>query len=345
MKKKFYTLALGAILLAGCSQEEASLAGEAEAVKMTFTANLSDGIHSRTEGEAIVSVDKLICAVCKQTGEGETASLSEVLVRETVDIDVTTGKAVFTPTLLKGYKYGIVFWAYKEGTNFYDTSNLANITFTPNAKENQDPNAEENQDPNAEGLVAYTSTIKNVSTDTSGDDLKVTLTRPLAQVNAATTQSDWDFIEALGETPATSTITLTGCSNVYNALSGTYSGDETFTYTIDLSNTNKLEGTKNILLGMGYTFPYCTPNCSISIKNKDGNSVHKLSVPSVPTTENYRTNIVPQTTTDENGKETGGLMTENISYEVTISEGYSETVNKTPEELEEEAKNNQKNEE
>ena len=338
MKKKFYTLALGAILLASCSQDETPLAGEAEAVKMTFTANLSSDIHSRAEGETpTVSVDKLICAVCKQTVEGETASLSDILIRDTVDVDATTGKATFTPTLLKGYKYGIVFWAYKSGTNFYDTNNLANITFTPNAGNNQDPNAE--------GLVAYTKTVKDVST--SSTDLQVTLTRPLAQVNISTTQSDWDIVEKLGETPATSTITLTNCSNVYNALNETYSGGATFTYTISLSNANKLADTEMVLLGTGYTFPGSTVDCSISLKNNAETpaEIYTKKVSFLPTESNHRTNVVPKTTTDENGKEVGGLMTGTVSYEVTISEGYNSTTNKTPEELEEEAKQNQGNNE
>lgn len=340
MKKKFYTAALGAILLAGCSQEETPVSGQGEAVKMTFTANLSTGIQSRADGEAVVSVDKLICAVFKQeTNDGQVSLNGTELIRDTVDVDVTTGKATFTPTLLKSEKYGIVFWAYKEGTNFYNTENLAAITFNPNVNDNVDPKAE--------GLVAYTSTIKNVSTDSSGDDLKVTLTRPLAQVNIATTQSDWDIVEKLGETPATSTITLTNCSNVYNALNGTYSGGATFTYTISLSNANKLADTEMVLLGTGYTFPGSTVDCSISLKNNAETpaEIYTKKVSFLPTESNHRTNVVPETTTDENGKEVGGLMTGTVSYEVTISEGYSNTTNKTPEELEEEAKQNQGNNE
>lgn len=338
MKKKFYTVALGALLLTSCSQDETPLAGEAEAVKMTFTANLSTGIQSRADGEAVVSVDKLICAVFKQeTNDGQVSLNGTELIRDTVDVDATTGKATFTPTLLKGYKYGIVFWAYKSGTNFYDTNNLASITFTPNAGNNQDPNVE--------GLVAYTKTVKDVST--SSTDLQVTLTRPLAQVNIATTQSDWDIVEKLGETPATSTITLTNCSNVYNALNETYSGGATFTYTISLSNANKLADTEMVLLGTGYTFPGSTVDCSISLKNNAETpaEIYTKKVSFLPTESNHRTNVVPETTTDESGKEVGGLMTGTVSYEVTISEGYNSTTNKTPEELEEEAKQNQGNNE
>lgn len=319
MKKKFYTVALGALLLTSCSQDETPLAGEAEAVKMTFTANLSTGMQSRADGEAVVSVDKLICAVFKQETNGDQVSLNGTeLIRDTVDVDVTTGKATFTPTLLKSEKYGIVFWAYKEGTNFYNTENLAAITFNPNV--------DDNVDPEAEGLVAYTSTIKNVSTDSSGDDLKVKLTRPLAQVNAATTENDWNIVEQLDETLAKSTITLTGCCNVYNALSGTYSGEETFTYTINLSKEINLDGTENILLGTGYTFPGSNVTCDIAVKNEEDKDIYTKNIPNLPVSDNYRTNIVPaQTPSGEEGTgNEGGLMTGSVSYEVTITEGYNE---------------------
>ena len=338
MKKTIYTLALGALLLAGCSQEESLPTGEA--VKMTFTANLSTGIQSRADGEAIVSVDKLICAVFKQETNGEQVSLvGEELIRDTVDVDVTTGKATFTPTLLKGYQYGIVFWAYKEGSTYYNTKNLANITFTPTTDE--EPTVVD------ENLIVYTCTKKNVSTSVSGNDLKVTLTRPLAQVNIATTENDWNMVETMGGgTPSKAIITLTGCSNKYNALTGEYGGNETFVYTINLDDEKKLSGTENILLGTGYTFPGSNVNCSISVMNHKEISVYSTEIPNLPTDGNYRTNIVPSTSTDEEGNTTGGLMTGSVSYEVTISEGYTETVNKTPEELEEEAnQNNQGNNE
>ena len=102
-----------------------------------------------------------------------------------------------------------------------------------------------------------------------------------------------------------------------------------------------------VLLGTGYTFPGSTVDCSISLKNKAETpaEIYTKKVSFLPTESNHRTNVVPKTTTDENGKEVGGLMTGTVSYEVTISEGYSNTTNKTPEELEEEAKQNQGNNE
>ena len=307
MKKTIYTVALAALMMAGCSQDESLNVGEE--VQVTFTANLSNGIHSRADGAAGVSVDKLICAVCKQNGE----TLVQELIRDTVP--VTNGTATFTPTLLKGYKYGIVFWAYKEGQEYYDTSNLSQITFNPNANDNQNPNDEH--------LIVYTNTIKNVSTSSS--DRVVTLTRPLAQVNVATTKSDWETVEALGETPATSTVILENCCNMYNALTGTYSGEADFTYTIDLAYDTLLEETDNILLGTGYTFPGNNVECIISVKNNASSPVeiYNKEIDNFPTTANYRTNFVPKTTDDEGNPVKGGLMTGSVSYEVNIQAGYS----------------------
>lgn len=318
MKKTIYTTALASLLLAGCSQEESMNIGEE--VQVTFTANISNGVQSRNGEGNTVDVDQLICAVCTQTVTGETASLGDELFRDTVTVDQATGKATFSPSLLKGKEYGIVFWAYSSASeNAVNTEEFSKIQFTAD----NDP-------------VFYTSTIKDVKVGSSSTDVK--LTRNLAQINIATTLSDWDMVETLGETleGATATITLTGCSNTYNALQGTYSGNETFTYEVSLDETNKLGDF--ILLGQGYTFPGSNVDCSISVKNKDDVEIYALSVPSVPTTANYRTNIVPSTSTEN---QTGGLMTGSASYEVTITPGYNtEETNKTPEELQEEAKNN-----
>lgn len=328
MKKTIYTLAFTALLLAGCSQEESLPTGEA--VQMTFTANLSTGMQSRADGEANgISVDKLICAVFMQNGESLEGN---ELIRDTVDVNPETGKATFTPTLLKGYKYGIVFWAYKDGTSFYNTENLSNITFTPHA------DSESSVDVTTKGLVAYTKTIKNITTSSEGGN--ITLTRPLAQVNVATTERDWENVTTMGGgTPTTATVTLTGCSNTYNALTGTYSGDETFTYTIKLDKDQQLDETDKILLGTGYTFPGSTVNCKISVINDSEVEIYNVTIPSLPTDGNHRTNIIPGTKTEGEGddaEEVGGLMTGSVSYEVTIDEGYTDNHNKTPEELEKE---------
>lgn len=319
MKNRIYTLALSALLLAGCTQEESTTIGEE--VKMNFTANISNGMQSRAGEESgnEIIVDKMICAVFKQENGILTG---EAIIREEIDID-TNGKVIFTPTLLRGYEYGIVFWAYKDGSNIYDTDDLSNITFTP----------ANNQDPTDEDLVVYTKTIKDITTDTSGENTTISLTRPLAQVNVATTQSEWDFVtDNHQENFSSYTLILTNCCNTYNALTGEYSGNSTFKYEGQLSESNKID--QKIILGTGYTFPESTPTCSINVYVKDVESpIYKKEVPNIPTAANHRTNIIPQTTTDEAGNEVGGLMTGSVSFTVTLTEGYTTDTNKTPDDL------------
>lgn len=324
MKKTIYTLALGALLLAGCSQEESLATGEE--VKVTFTANISNGIQSRADGEPVVNVDKLICAVYKQTDTEEQTTLGAMLIKETVDVDIYTGKATFTPTLLKGHKYGVVFWAYCSGVAESDRvfsgvlgedDNLSAITFS--TTQSNDDRAYE----------VYTATKYDVDTKTTGEALNVKLARPLAQVNIATTLSDWTYVtETLREVPSKSTMSLANCCNKYNALNQTYGGSSTtYTYNTTLAINNKLEGTEKVLLGTGYAFPGSNAECSLSVKNESDEVVYTLEVPGVPTSANYRTNIVPKTETVD-GKEQGGLMTGSVSYTVTIEPGYGTNENK-----------------
>ena len=318
MKKTIYTLALGAFLLASCSQEENPLAGQGEAVKVTFTANLSEGVNSRSNDASTVAANQMLCAVFTEDGNKE-------LSRETVE--VKDGKATFEPSLLKTETYNIVFWAYKgdeEGkNNNYDVTSLNAIKFTPQTGST------------SEDIEVYTETLSGVTIGKE-ETTAVTLKRPLAKINIASSMSDWNLVKEHGETITSSVLTLSKCYDTYNALTGNYSSSvqegatHVFTITPSEENTLTIKNESYFILASGYTLGQSSIDCMVEVKGKEDVTLNSYSIPYVPTEANYRTNIYSE-----------NFVAGSVKYTVEM-EGYGETVNKTPEELE---KENQENKE
>lgn len=277
MKKRIYTWALGAILLAGCSQEEHLTVGEE--VKMTFTATMSESGQSRSEAST-VCVDKMICAV--YTSDGSTELIKEI-------VEVTQGKATFSPTLMKGETYDFVFWAYRSnGTDndkneCYDMTEFPVIKFVP-----QD-------ECNSELLEAYTVAYNDIVI--VGTTIDVTLKRPLAQINLIEKVSSWE--QSGNDIPCKSIMTIKGCHNRYNALTGQYEKREnektdfSFSYTpsIDKLLTTNQDGTNYFTLASGYTLGNNKVKCEIKLLDKEETIQYTFSIFDIPTETNHRTNI------------------------------------------------------
>ncbi|MBQ2857123.1 MAG: hypothetical protein IJE78_08405 [Bacteroidaceae bacterium] len=314
MRKLTYTMALTALMLAGCSQEENLNTGEE--VKVTFTANLSNGIQSRTDGEAETSpvmVDKMIFAVYTNDG-------SKRLIYQESDVN-ENGEAKFSSTLLKGECYDIVFWAYKSTNNTcYDLTNFPLVKFNPT---------------NSTAIDAYT--VREDNYVISGGNISVTLKRPLAQINFAENLNTWsNALELFGnKTPVLAKLKVYDCPTSYNALTGEIEGSETADYTYSFTpntSTILLTDTKNtedvnddvkyFALASGYVLGETTVSCGVDLFDESQDILYSFSVPNVPAKPNYRTNIY------------GNLLMSTTSYTVTVNVGYeTNKTNKTPEEL------------
>lgn len=316
MKKTIFTMALAALMLAGCSQEESLPTGEE--VKMTFTASIPSTLQSRADNG--VSVDTLICDIFN----------NDVKVAR-LGVPVTNNKVTIEPTLVKGYTYDLVFWAYKKsetkddktiknGEN-YNFDDLTNIQLTAPSNEEE-----------LGSIEVFTGVADNVTVNT--ENPTITLQRPLGQINIVT--SDWQTACNLGGKPVSSELVI-ACPNTYNAktkqANNTSSTNLTFKYTIPDTPTTINE--KHIIAtGLVFGGEGMTVDCTLTVKAQDITIIENQKISFIPVTPNYRTNV------------SSGWLTGSVSYEVTISEGYTETVSKTPEELEEEAKkNNQGNNE
>lgn len=299
MKKTIYTVALAALMLAGCSQDENLNVGEE--VKMTFTAKLPQSIASRAGNDLLAN--KMVVGIYEETGENNYSKAK----METVDIN--SNKPTYYVTLIKGKKYKVVFWAYNqaetESSAPYSLNDLEEITI-------------ENTTGNLEAFTAFQEVVGGKT-----NQKEITLQRPVAKVRVGTIDEDWTSAVSLGKTPSSSTIKLTKCPNFYNALTGkasdtstteltfsTPSLAETTTFTTKVGQEDKTY----IDFGTCYTFASdkatgSTVTCELEVKNKSDNSLENFFSDSYEVTvkPNHRTNII------------GRLMTGTTEYTVTIS--------------------------
>lgn len=312
MKRLIYSvLALAAMAFAfpSCNDDAP------EEVQMTFTASLAQNTSSRALSDGS-KISKVKCEVY----EGNIKRTEEI-------VEFKNQKAEYNPILLKGRTYTVVFFAYTEGS--YEVSNLQAVTRLKN-------------NCNDETMDAFSKVLTNVNTNVAGENLKVTLTRPLAQLNFATTANDIKNARKLlstngliDEEPAmtlcTSSVKIATMSTSYNVLEGK-SNDATPSEQV-LSEASipteaekiKVNDVEYTVLATTYLFPGETTTCHLNVyaasnaERTDKTLVNQtdwvLTYSYVPLLANTRTNVI------------GSLMTGNLPYEITLSTGFTGTDN------------------
>ena len=292
MKKLIYVLFVLPWILVSCSQEADQVVEES--VEVNFSTAIPGQINTRATD---LSVNKLVCTVFDED--------QEVVVSETIAI-TDPADIHFSPRLIKGRTYDVVFWAMKEGS--YNVDNLSQI-YRVEGKPEVD-------------YDAFTATTK--ITVESSETIAVTLTRPLAQLNIGVTEDDWNAVVALGQTPASTSITYESY-DAFNALTGglLMRNYGSITRTAPASGTFDVGSTTYKSLGSFYVFVDGTTETSLSdimftIKDGSGDNIRSnVQIVNVPIQRNYKTNIV------------GGLLTGTITYNISLGGFADEDKNQT----------------
>ena len=297
MKNLIYLLLALPLLFTSCSNDD--LATDEETVQVSFCAEIPQTMGTRAS--STLSVDKVYCAVFENDVEIST-------LRQ--DIDVVEGQSiVFSPRLIKGRSYEIVFWASKAGA--YDVSNMTAITKATN-------NTITESD-----FDAFTAHI-DVFVNNNNQPTPIVLKRPLAQLNLGVTQVDWDGVASestFNMIPTNITISLTG-KDTFNALTGLATGeDKSISYNLPVSGsefTVEEKSYKNI--AMCYVLPDAQKenfDITYSIYDQNSNAIRSdVVINAVPLQANYKTNVV------------GGLLTGIVTYNITLQTEYNNTENK-----------------
>lgn len=295
-KNLFKTFAIAAIaVLAGaCAKENEQLAGPSN---VTFEISTPE-IATKAIGDGMTAT-KLYYQVFDADGK----------VIEGLGVqnkDLVSDKTTVSFQLIKDQTYNFVFWAQTAETGYYTVTDLRTITANYEGKKSNDENFD------AFFAVEKALTINGPITKT------VTLKRPFAQINIATT----DVLKA-GETTskvkfdgAMSAVKVKGVPTVFSPLTDGFSksADVEFASAAIPGGDFTITGSTDTYKHMAVNYVFAPVDGTVydveAAFNVDGKDV-TVKVPSAPAKRNYRTNIY------------GNLLTSTADFDVVIDPGFA----------------------
>ena len=319
MKKYFLSLvAMAAAMLFATSCQE-SLVEPQVGGTTTFTVQLPDGMGTKAIGDEAstqATINRLYVEVYSEDGT--------TLVYEPSVITMNNAAATVKLNLVSTQKYDIIFWAQNEFCT-YDVTDLRSVKMNANHH-------------NSETGAAFYAVL-NDYTPINGQQ-GVTLTRPFAQLNLATT-TKVSYANGTNNkvTIESAKITVKGVAPSFDRINGQTNGEGyapalsnevTYTYENTDATTNfpkaageiEVAGEKYQYVSMDYfAVPgnQSTVQVTAEIKVKDPNGVESTItrvIESVPVQLNYKTNIV------------GNLITSATEFEVIVEEAWKGTNDK-----------------
>lgn len=293
---KSFAAAAMSVLAIACAKEQVG-PGEGAMVEATFSVDVP-GVIGTKAGEG-TKATKLYY----QVFDAEGAPVTGLPMQE----KVINGSTTVNFQLIKDQTYNFVFWAQTAEAGYYTVTDLRTITANYEGKNSNDENFD------AFFAVEKAITINGPITKT------VTLKRPFAQINVATT----DVLKA-GETTvnvdftgATSAVTVKDVPTVFSPLTDKLSSPVN---ALQFASAAIPEGNFAVT-GSTETYKYLAVNyvfapvdgtvydveAALKVAGKDVT----VKVPSVPAKRNYRTNIY------------GNLLTTTADFNVEIDPGFA----------------------
>ena len=293
--KKFILATFVAIATLACSKENISEIDKGDITSVEFNVALAD-VASRAfaKGE---SVDCLYYNIYPAGEDNVVISGSQAIG--------TDKKFHFALDLINGAQYEIVFWAQDADCTAYALSGKTiTVDYTKVAA-------------NTDAADAFYGSATDFNP--SVDEANFTLSRPFAQLNAAT--NDYQSMTNIGIVSMTSTVALKA-HNKFNIATGDVFGDKVdvaFTATTIPTEQFHISGYK--YLSMNYLLaPKSTPtltNTTFTLVAKWGDNstttIPNTSYASVPLQQNCRTNIL------------GSLLTNPTDFTVKLDSNFSST--------------------
>ena len=298
MKKiLLFASALAGLFLAGSCQKE-TLEPAAQG-GVTYEIMLPDG--PQTKGENGYATYDLHYEVYK-TADANALATTPLLFEKTVAM--TGNTTTVTLDLLNDQDYTVLFWANKQGEDYFDLTDLRQVGVRQAASNNDDRDAFCGMDQLEQHDGAQSKTVE--------------LKRPFAQINIATlvptvTEIGYDV------TPLSSLVKVKNIPVKYNVFTGEPVGNAVeVDYTVNLIPEGNLtvNTTEYKKVAMNYALVPATQDNSATVEVyyeiNTVNGTVKNSIPNVPVKKNYRTNII------------GNLLTSNATYTIEVKPGFEE---------------------
>ena len=292
MKKFLYSAAALALAFFAASCQQENLEPVVSGNTVTYTVEVPGALATRALGDETTAVDKVYYEVYRAL---EVTDLDAKPVYEGNE-PVSGGKASFELEFVKDQEFVVLFWAQDADLTMFDITDLRKVTLTT-------PGASNNE--NAQ-VFAGSNEVADCVPANGG---KVTLIRPISQLNIFTTKESLQF-GTKSITLSESTVKVSGLYTTYNVATGEPVITEvTADFTYGLADVPATEDTDPYAyVAMNYVAfaqnASSTVDVDFTIKTSEGDIPH--SVPNVPLKPNYRTNII------------GNLLTEAADYNVTL---------------------------
>lgn len=305
----FASALAGLFLAASCQQENLEPVG---GNTVTYTVQVPGALSTKAIGTDVAAVTELIYEVYRIDEQGTETKLYQK--SQTRDAAIGEKNWTVELELVNNQDFRVLFWAQVPENGVYTTTSLKEVKLATALNAN------------AENYAAFAGQDEI----TYGENLAgrtVTLVRPVAQLNIATSAESLKLGEdengANAQTTVTfetTAVTVEGLSTVYNVAEGAAGADEaTFTYAakpVALSETTlNVNGVDYTYVAMNYV-GFAQPsgdNVKVTYTietNEVGTITNTIS--NVPVKANHRTNII------------GNLITSTSDYTVTLSATWPE---------------------
>ena len=307
MKKiQLFVGALAMLGLTACQSDDLQ-GGKGDDTSVRLTATLADGVATRASIDDTgkgTKADECILQIYEKEGDGDNATYTPY--GSQTKVSVNDLKAQFSNVrVVSGKTYKFVFWADNKEGDYYNDTDLRNITIK-NTAENL------NDDKRDAFFGSYEATI------TKDIDQDVELTRPFGQVNL--TATDYQKVPDDRKPNEVQIVYATGGYEGLNALTGETTGSQLKNITTTTAN---IMDNSNGYMAMDYLF---APQEQDGKENpaivdfttnfyKDGTLITSNNkTTNIPVRRNYRTNI------------SGNLLTNGANLNVTVLPGFSGTI-------------------
>ena len=302
MKLFLYSVAALALVFSAASCQQENLEPVAGSNTVTYTVQVPGAGATKALGDEIADVDVLIYEVYRTDVKDDVTftNADNLLYHKTATVN--NGVANITLELVNNQNFTVLFWAQSEveGEGIYNVGNLTKVTIATSAACN----------------LESTQAFSGVDFIEKGESLAgrtVTLTRPISQLNIATTKAS---LKAFDDDVLLngSSVTVKGLSQSFNVATQAAGEvtDAVYTYSKTEVPAVQFDDTYQYV-AMNYVgfAPVIGANAEVTYKIYTSEGEIDNAIASVPMKPNYRTNII------------GNLITSTSDYEVKLDAAWS----------------------
>ena len=284
------------LLIGSCSKGESSQALPAETQTVTFEAVLPDGVMSRTYGDGLTAT----CLTYAVYEAGKQSPLMTSRMPGAAEVTFDNRTATLSLRLATGREYDLLFWADAYGD---DESSPYDIDFETQTLTVAYSGAMSN-DERRDGFYAV---VRDLAVEADRPvSRSVMLTRPFAQLNVGTGESDMAAAVADGLRAETlqTWMEVASVNRCLNLMDGTTSDPTTAMFGAQAvpAGTLSVDGNTYVYLSVNYLLAGTdrgSVDCTFGFS--DGSKSGNRSFSSVPVQRNYRTNVVGEILTSGTG--------------------------------------------